>query len=125
MLTTQWHQGAPFKLRFPITASWTIWAPAGCVTIAVAQIMNYHQFPRNYCDWSLVNQYNPNDPLEDNGQDVLDEVALLSKKVAGGCRVECNFLAPGKLFPRRPKPSVFFAMWAIPVPRNISDMTRT
>ena len=98
MLTTQWHQGAPFKLRFPITASWTIWAPAGCVTIAVAQIMNYHQFPRNYCDWSLVNQYNPNDPLEDNGQDVLDEVALLSKKVAGGCRVECNFFGSGETF---------------------------
>jgi len=98
MLTTQWHQGAPFKLRFPISTSWTIWAPPGCVTIAVAQIMNYHQFPRNYCDWSLVNQYNPNDPLEDNGQDVLDEVALLSKKVAGGCRVECNFFGSGETF---------------------------
>lgn len=98
MLTTQWHQGAPFRLRFQISPSWTIWAPAGCVTIAVAQIMNYHQFPRNYCDWSLVNQYNPNDPLEDNGQDVLDEVALLSKKVAGGCRVECNFFGSGETF---------------------------
>lgn len=63
MLTTQWHQGAPFKLRFPISTSWTIWAPPGCVTIAVAQIMNYHQFPRNYCDWSLVNQYNPKNSL--------------------------------------------------------------
>lgn len=98
MLTTQWHQGAPFKLRFPISTSWTIWAPPGCVTIAVAQIMNYHQFPRNYCDWSLVNQYNPKKLLEENDQDVLDEVALLSKKVAGGCRVECNFFGSGETF---------------------------
>lgn len=98
MLTTQWHQGAPFKLRFPISTSWTIWAPPGCVTIAVSQIMNYHQFPRNYCDWSLVNQYNPKKLLEENDQDVLDEVALLSKKVAGGCRVECNFFGSGETF---------------------------
>lgn len=29
---------------------------------------------------------------------MLDEVALLSKKVAGGCRVECNFFGSGETF---------------------------
>lgn len=98
MLTTKWHQKAPFELIFQISSSFRLRFPAGCVTIAVAQIMNYHQFPRNYCDWGLVNRYDPSINIEENSQEVLDEVALLSKKVASGCNVKCNYMGSGGTF---------------------------
>ncbi len=52
LLTTAWHQDAPFNNYAPITR-WSVFhewqkSPAGCVPIAMAQIMAYHKFPRNY-----------------------------------------------------------------------------
>ncbi len=46
LLSTGWHQYAPFnnvikKLKHPK-------APAGCVSVAIAQIMTYHGFPKHY-----------------------------------------------------------------------------
>lgn len=51
MLTTKWHQQSPFSDRTPGNY------PAGCVAIAVAQIMAYHEYPRDYCNWPLVKKY--------------------------------------------------------------------
>lgn len=52
LLTTAWHQDPPFNNYAPLTR-WTLFhkwqkSPAGCVPIAMAQIMAYHKFPRNY-----------------------------------------------------------------------------
>lgn len=43
LLTTKWGQQNEFNASCPGT-------PAGCVTIAMAQIMNYHRFPARF-DW--------------------------------------------------------------------------
>jgi hypothetical protein len=45
LLTTQWHQGSPFNSECPNGY------PAGCVAIAMAQIMKFHQYPTFY-NWS-------------------------------------------------------------------------
>jgi hypothetical protein len=45
LLTTQWHQNAPFNNECPDGS------PAGCVAIAMAQIMKFHQYPTFY-NWS-------------------------------------------------------------------------
>jgi len=49
MLTTAWHQDSPFSDRTP-RSRWFFWqswkqGPAGCIPIAVAQIMAYNDFP--------------------------------------------------------------------------------
>ena len=41
LLTTAWHQDAPFNNHTPIINGEH--APAGCVPIAIAQVVNYHQ----------------------------------------------------------------------------------
>ena len=45
LLTTQWHQDTPFNELCPNKY------PAGCVAIAMAQIMKFHRWPTNY-NWS-------------------------------------------------------------------------
>ena len=41
LLTTEWHQDYPFNRYTPIRGEKH--APAGCVPIAIAQVVNYHQ----------------------------------------------------------------------------------
>ena len=41
LLTTEWHQDYPFNRYTPIKGKKH--APAGCVPIAIAQVVNYHQ----------------------------------------------------------------------------------
>lgn len=45
-LRTEWHQGAPFNIDAPNGV-------AGCVPIAIAQIVRYHEWPTTY-NWSLI-----------------------------------------------------------------------
>ncbi|MFV0392583.1 MAG: C10 family peptidase [Paludibacteraceae bacterium] len=63
-LKTAWHQRSPFNDAVPQTR-WFFWqsykrGPAGCVPIAIAQIMAYHEFPKNLTcngyviDWTGV-----------------------------------------------------------------------
>ena len=53
LLTTQWGQGYPFNLQ--ITNNY----PAGCVATAMAQIMNFHQWPLRY-NWANMSTSYPN-----------------------------------------------------------------
>jgi hypothetical protein len=51
MITTEWHQRSPFNDECPMTR-WFFWeyhrrSPAGCVPVAVSQIMAYHGYPQN------------------------------------------------------------------------------
>jgi hypothetical protein len=46
MLTTVWHQNSPFNNQCPAKGSGH--APAGCVPIALAQIVAYHEYPQNF-----------------------------------------------------------------------------
>ena len=57
-LTTVWHQRSPFNDAIPLSR-WTVFhsykrGPAGCVAIALAQIIAYHEYPANF----TVNGYN-------------------------------------------------------------------
>ena len=48
----QWGQGAPYNNNVPMTCN-SGKAPAGCVAIAMAQIMAYHKYPPTY-NWDLL-----------------------------------------------------------------------
>lgn len=53
LLSTTWGQGYPFNLQ--VANGY----PAGCVATAMAQIMNYHQWPLRY-NWANMNTSCPN-----------------------------------------------------------------
>lgn len=62
MLETKWHQNKPFNNLCPIRSQWGFGkmrpAPAGCVPIALAQIMAYHEFPKSFLAISEPNSNN-------------------------------------------------------------------
>ena len=88
MLTTKWHQQSPFSDRTPGNY------PAGCVAIAVAQIMAYHEYPRDYCNWPLVKKYD----AKKYDTEVYSELAEMSVKVGRGCRMAYNYWGKGESF---------------------------
>ena len=52
MLTTLWYQGSPFNDECPTRCRPTENAPAGCVAIAVGQIVAYHEYPKTIDGYS-------------------------------------------------------------------------
>ena len=62
-----WGQGAPLNKFMPECDSPDKHAPAGCLAIAVLQIMSFHEYPTNYrmlpydtrieLDWSILKKY--------------------------------------------------------------------
>lgn len=50
LLTTEWHQSAPFNGQCPNNSL------AGCVAVAIAQIMKFHQFPNTF-NWDNMPNY--------------------------------------------------------------------
>ena len=63
LLDTKWGQYSPYNDRFPLTDNGLTREPAGCGTIAVAQVLNYLTFPNNLVlnghthDWSIITQF--------------------------------------------------------------------
>ena len=45
LITSKWDQGAPYNNLCPIDPNTGLRSDAGCVPIALAQIMNYHKWP--------------------------------------------------------------------------------
>ncbi len=45
LMTTTWHQGAPYNNYCPIDPTTGKRCVVGCVATAMAQVMNYHQYP--------------------------------------------------------------------------------
>lgn len=67
LLATQWHQNYPFNEQMPLVPNDEgnlVHAPVGCVPIAIAQILKYHNYPTNY-QWSSMplNEYECNQAL--------------------------------------------------------------
>jgi len=59
MLQTHWHQHEPYNLRTPICnhgQNEGKHKPAGCVAIAVAQVMNFWEYPAGF-NWSTFQNY--------------------------------------------------------------------
>ncbi len=71
----EWHQGPPFNYRSPFIAGEQ--APAGCLTIALAHIMSYYQYPESHNDidyrWGLLLQTNPFVTMTDDYQSHMAE----------------------------------------------------
>lgn len=82
LIKTKWNQGAPFNQLTPEVNGFH--TPAGCVAVAMAQIMNYYQYPRKFevepqefrfsgvpapyvVDWDLI------PPTEFDYESMLDE----------------------------------------------------
>lgn len=63
LLTTTWHQGSPFN------ALCKNQYPAGCVAIAMAQVMNFHQFPTRY-NWNNM----PDETATTDTQELIAEI---------------------------------------------------
>ena len=61
LVEMEWHQGPPFNYRSPFIEGEQ--APAGCLTIALAHIMSYYQYPESHNGidfrWGLLLQTNP------------------------------------------------------------------
>ncbi|MDD3202071.1 MAG: C10 family peptidase [Bacteroidales bacterium] len=76
LLYSTWHQGYPYN--YGMSGIFMTDAPAGCVTIAIGQIMKYHQWPSRY-SWSNIpnsaTTYNPS--LSAFLEDLFDDVILL------------------------------------------------
>lgn len=84
MLTTKWHQKSPFSDLTPGNY------PAGCVAIAVAQIMAYHEYPRDFCNWASVKKYEemkekPNHSVNIDYLVACDQLALMAVRIGQGC----------------------------------------
>ncbi len=57
ILETHWHQRLPYNLYTPICSNNNKHTPAGCVSIAMSQIMKYWEYPNRY-NWDiLLNRY--------------------------------------------------------------------
>ncbi len=94
LLTTLWHQGSPFNDKCPKV----VWhplqdkqrAPAGCVPVALAQIMAYHEYPYNLTsngvkiNWKRVKNIPRYDPKSANETDKT-AVANLLFNIGGAC----------------------------------------
>lgn len=72
LLKTEWHQSIPYNL-FCITSNNSM-IPAGCVAIALGQIMAYHKKPQSFnyhpYQWDLITQYETVDPLSSSAYSV-------------------------------------------------------
>lgn len=54
LLSTEWHQFSPFNDNAPVIDGEN--APAGCVAIAVGQILSFYENPIEY-DWTRINKF--------------------------------------------------------------------
>lgn len=81
-MTTEWGQWYPYNYYAPKDC------PAGCVAVAVGQIMKFHRYPINSFNWSImpdvaININNPGD----------NEVALLLKDI--GLKTNMHYTPAG------------------------------
>jgi hypothetical protein len=97
MLTTVWHQRSPFNDACPLKR-WFFWqsykrARAGCVAVAVSQIMAYHEYPRNLTcngipiDWAGIKHLsNIYDRWADGTDYEKIAAAQLVSNIGAGCK---------------------------------------
>lgn len=85
LLRTKWGQSDPFNNYFPLLDGETVTREyAGCVTVAVAQIIYHNRFPNHigsrYFSWENISQYEFDDSSPSN--DVENAVAWLMWAIA-------------------------------------------
>ncbi len=83
LLETVWHQGTPFNDQAPKKRG--IRAPAGCVNIALGQIMVYHKFPHLICqgnweiNWDAANRVENINPVATQPLDNFNVAILIAE----------------------------------------------
>jgi len=84
ILSTHWHQDLPYNLNTPICSATSIHTPAGCVAVAMAQVMNYWQYPASF-NWSILQNTYPYNSTSSSAY----EVAWLMVDI--GLKVNMNY----------------------------------
>lgn len=86
-----WGQGYPYNKDVPYQCG-SGKAPAGCVAVAIAQIMAYHKYPSSY-DWDLLTQTPTISGTLKSDEARRNEVARLIADI--GRRVDMNYGCSG------------------------------
>lgn len=87
LIYSKWHQNAPYNNKCPTYSKGR--KPAGCVPIAVAAILAYNAYPREFSykgvkiDWDLVSK---DSVIYNNGSEQAEMVAALVAKVGDDCK---------------------------------------
>lgn len=92
-LTTKWHQGNPFNLLCPGQYV------AGCVPIAVAQIIAYNEKPSaSYfgvtSTWKEIKNYDP----AKNVPDIRRDISIIISAIGSGVNARYNYWGSGETF---------------------------
>lgn len=88
MLQTHWSQNLPYSLYTPICSSDGTHKPTGCVATAMAQVMNYWEYPGSW-NWAILQ----NSYLYNSTTTSAYEVARLMKNI--GNHVNMNYGCEG------------------------------
>lgn len=94
LTSTLWHQAHPFNSSMPLLSDGVTRAYVGCVTIALGQIMKYHQWPQSY-QWNSMPDYTASVPLCAFLRDLYDEVIVYSDET--GSSAYFNMFLPSIL----------------------------
>ena len=101
-LSTKWDQWFPFNNMMPVIDGTR--CPAGCVTIAVAQVMNYHgrdvTLDGYYVDWDVVNE------IGEYG----NELSLLGKEMIANFVYKAAIAMDANITPT----GTYIASWKVP-----------
>lgn len=55
VLQTRWHQNFPYNRYCPkFNSNDPYHNPAGCIPVAIAQVMNYFKYPSDYVNWNKI-----------------------------------------------------------------------
>lgn len=88
-ITTLWDQFYPYNKGIYCAKHPTLSAPAGCVAIAVAQIMAYHRHPSSF-NWNLLLQ---SPQINTRDEAAVDEVSRLTREI--GSKVHMQYDCEG------------------------------
>lgn len=90
ILETNWSQNLPYNLLTPICSETGENTPTGCIATAMAQVMNYWQYPNNY-DWSILQNYYLNSDISSSAY----EVANLMSDIGDAVNMDYNCTSSG------------------------------
>ncbi len=86
LMNTKWGQGKPYNNNVPVSCTFDR-APAGCVAIAMAQIMTYNKKPTRF-NWSLLYQKRTIDGYSSVDESSRTEVAKLVAEIGRNVSME-------------------------------------
>lgn len=89
-LPTIWGQGYPYNSKCPVANCYDGHYPAGCVAIAIAQILAFHKIPANL-NWTSI--LSSSIVTSSSSQTIRDEVGTLIAEI--GTKVEMNYGCSG------------------------------